>query len=144
MDAGGTTVFSNQLWTASRGDTTVDDSATLQLNNAKGFRFSGSVPHAVEAYLGERFSLVFYTTFSNRVLPEFHERALRQLGFPLPPPRPPDSPDAYGLLYHNPQQLVPQPAIAPSRRKRSSRPPKVDPSQPLITSFFEPARRNPG
>ena len=55
-------------------------------NNAQGFRFSGSVPHAVEAYLGERFSLVFYTTFSNRVLPEFHERALRQLGFPLPPP----------------------------------------------------------
>ena len=53
----------------------------------EGLMFDGTTPHAVEPYVGERYSIVFFTVDTKRAVPFETKTALESLGFPLPDSR---------------------------------------------------------
>ena len=64
-----------------------------------GLLFNGVVPHAVEAFEGERWSCVFFTMSTDRKVSTLTRDTLIDLGFPLPPALTGPRNGRFGLYY---------------------------------------------
>ena len=65
----------------------------------QGISFNGKYPHAVESYVGTRFSVVWYTVGTDRKVSTALRTLLCNLGFPLPPALDGPRGRRYGLYY---------------------------------------------